>query len=104
MKITFFANASPSIGGGHVMRCLTLANSLVQHGAHVAFAVTAETLECVAALGRSGFELFDPEELASQSTDILVFDSYAIDANLEHAFRSHVRRVVVIDDLANRQH
>ena len=104
MKITFFVNASPSIGGGHVMRCLTLGNLLVRHGARVAFAVTAESLECVPALGRSDFEFFRPEELASQSTDILVFDSYAIDANLEHAFRPHLRRIVVIDDLANRQH
>ena len=104
MKITFFVNASPSIGGGHVMRCLTLANSLVRHGTRVAFAVTAESLECVPALGRSGFEFFRPEEVASQLTNILVFDFYAIDANLEHAFRPHVRRIVVIDDLANRQH
>ena len=36
--------------------------------------------------------------------DFLIIDSYAIDAVWERKIRPHVRKIVVIDDLANRVH
>jgi spore coat polysaccharide biosynthesis predicted glycosyltransferase SpsG len=32
-RILFFADAGPEVGGGHVMRCLTLARALGRRGA-----------------------------------------------------------------------
>ncbi len=32
-RILFIANGGPTVGGGHVMRSLTLARALAQHGA-----------------------------------------------------------------------
>src|ERR1700760_2667863 len=37
-RILVFPDCGPRIGGGHVMRCLTLARALVDRGAAVAFA------------------------------------------------------------------
>ena len=36
-RILFFADAGPEVGGGHVMRCLTLARALADRGAECAF-------------------------------------------------------------------
>jgi spore coat polysaccharide biosynthesis predicted glycosyltransferase SpsG len=37
-RILAFPDCGPRIGGGHVMRCLTLARALAERGATVAFA------------------------------------------------------------------
>lgn len=42
--------------------------------------------------------------LASQHPDWLVVDHYALDANWERALSPQYRRLLVIDDLADRQH
>src|ERR1700759_4826833 len=41
-KVIFVADAGRTVGGGHVMRCLTLARALDRLGAECAFAATHE--------------------------------------------------------------
>lgn len=41
-RILFFADAGASVGGGHVMRCLTLAEALIRAGAVCGFVATPE--------------------------------------------------------------
>ena len=36
-RVLFIANAGPSVGGGHVMRSLSLARALEPHGADCVF-------------------------------------------------------------------
>ena len=36
-RVLFVANAGPSVGGGHVMRSLSLARALEPHGADCVF-------------------------------------------------------------------
>jgi len=106
-------DASPLIGGGHVMRCLTLANALVEAGWRVRFACVEGSAEVVSALTKSGFnliELADPldaGEIAGKLDrlfDVIVFDHYGIDASYERALRPLARTILVIDDLADRPH
>src|SRR6266571_1454833 len=41
VRVGIRVDAGPVIGGGHVMRCLTLANALTERGAEVAFVTAA---------------------------------------------------------------
>jgi hypothetical protein len=50
-------DASPSIGAGHVSRCLALAEALDEFGWDVDFVVSAGTTETVPALARSSFRV-----------------------------------------------
>lgn len=95
------------------MRCLALAEVLAEEGWTVTFAGTQETAQTVSALRRSGHDFVslsdgnDPAVMwkaISSSCDLLVIDHYGLDAVYETACRSFARRILVIDDLANRNH
>ncbi|MGE0203689.1 MAG: UDP-2,4-diacetamido-2,4,6-trideoxy-beta-L-altropyranose hydrolase [Hyphomicrobiaceae bacterium] len=115
MQVAFRADAAPSIGGGHVMRCLTLAGELARRGATCTFLVSHETAAVVPALGRSGFTtrvvgadaadtLAALRTISAEGVDILVTDSYAISARQESQWRPAARLILAIDDLADRPH
>jgi UDP-2,4-diacetamido-2,4,6-trideoxy-beta-L-altropyranose hydrolase len=117
-RVLFFANAGPEIGGGHVMRCLTLARALVERGAECAFLesraaapilrrfgwpwqttlamVSSETDEDLIASGREFADRFQ--------ADVVVVDHYGVGATEEMVLRGLHRRIAVIDDLADRSH
>src|SRR5262245_15084994 len=108
----FRADASATLGGGHVMRCLVLAGQLAARGWKCVFATCSETLSVVPALKTSGHAFVAieddlPKNLAGQwrkGADIVVIDHYDLDAKFERECRAWARRVVVIDDLADRPH
>ena len=112
MRVLFRCDASPEIGGGHVMRCLTLAQELMQRGAECSFACSSETPAVIPQLENSPYRIvtlkepLHPEELiaTSGSHDAMVIDHYALGAEYERAARSIARRIMVIDDLADRAH
>ena len=111
-QILIRCDADPTIGSGHVMRCLSLARALVERGAGVTFASTSQTHETVPALVASGYQRItldrplDTDEitLPGRHWDAVVVDHYALDARQETAFRRVAPVVLVIDDLANRSH
>ena len=112
----FRCDASASIGGGHLRRCLTLAGALTAKGWQVAFAVGGETLSATPTelpdllgwivLNGSGRD--EPgqiaEALGRQDVDLLVVDHYGLDQVFERSCRGFARRIAVIDDLADRSH
>jgi UDP-2,4-diacetamido-2,4,6-trideoxy-beta-L-altropyranose hydrolase len=112
-RVIFRADAGARLGGGHVMRCLTLADALVAIGWSVGFAVATGTLDVLPRLARitDVFEATSkglaPAALAHrwpQGCDVLVVDHYELDAGFEATCRGWADRIMVIDDLANRVH
>jgi UDP-2,4-diacetamido-2,4,6-trideoxy-beta-L-altropyranose hydrolase len=134
MQIAFRVDASATIGTGHVVRCLTLANTLQKQGVCCTFIsrhLPTYLQELIESNGHKSIQIGDycqPEpsdELphahflgTSQSQDAeqtekilealrpdwLIIDHYGIDRRWESVLRPHAKKVLVIDDLADRDH
>ena len=136
MKVAFRTDASVQIGTGHVMRCLTLADSLRERGADCTFFCRPHAGHLLDLIGQRGHKAVALSELAldaaqhvaesayaswlgtdfasdAQNTvqalgneivDWLVVDHYALDRRWENVLRPSCRRLMVIDDLADRPH
>lgn len=129
-RVVIRADASHHIGHGHVMRCLTLATELRARGAEVVFRSREHPGHLCDAVAERGFavqrvplERAQPPEsdaawlgasseedaaatLAAMPGDVdwVIADHYAIGAEWERAVAAGTRRLMVIDDLANRPH
>lgn len=125
LRVGIRADASVTVGSGHVMRCLALANGLRAAGGDVYFicrdlpgllgAVILKQGYPVHLLpapsGANGGTGWQEDATRSQaiadelpSLDWLVVDHYELDARWEAAMRASAARIMVIDDLANRRH
>lgn len=134
MNIAFRVDASNQIGTGHFMRCLTLADALKQRGARVRFASRHMPDHLRGMLATRGHELTllnsarnetardelahahwlgvtqaqdaadTVNALSDQTWDWLVVDHYALDVSWESMLRLPAMRILVIDDIADRQH
>jgi len=134
MLVAFRTDASTQIGTGHFMRCLTLADALRQTGAEVRFLcreLPAHLAEMLAAkdishtplvglpsgppaqdLAHSAWLWTDQEHdaqaclsaLEGSMWDWMVVDHYALDLCWEGRMRESAKQIMVIDDLADRQH
>jgi UDP-2,4-diacetamido-2,4,6-trideoxy-beta-L-altropyranose hydrolase len=122
MKILIRADSSVGLGMGHVMRCLTLADTLRERGAAVAFACRDLPGNLNDFISRQGYPLhvLSLDEGADWQADLeqtcgvlaklgspadwLVVDHYQLDAAWESGVRADVRKILAIDDLANRPH
>ncbi|MEO8115634.1 MAG: UDP-2,4-diacetamido-2,4,6-trideoxy-beta-L-altropyranose hydrolase, partial [Phenylobacterium sp.] len=117
-RVLFFADAGPVVGGGHVMRCLTLARALRAQGAECAF---VEYPAAASILRRFGWpdqtqpKMAPAEDLATLTdyalrcaerfgAAVVVLDHYGAGAAEDAMLRGEGRRIVVIDDLADRAH
>lgn len=133
MNIVIRVDSSVLIGSGHLMRCLTLAEQIKsQMQARIIFISRDLEKNMNYLVEKQGFELYvlpkktdnnqltgyeqwltvtqqeDAEEvnvfLQNQQVDLLIIDSYAIDYKWENIVRPIVKKIMVIDDLANRKH
>src|ERR1700678_4381750 len=107
------ADASVALGGGHVRRCLALADALSEAGWRSTFASRPGAAETVTKLatGQVNRITLDRDDEATQMRDwlpagceLLVVDHYERGARFEAACRGWARRILVIDDLADRRH
>ncbi|KAB0499757.1 UDP-2,4-diacetamido-2,4,6-trideoxy-beta-L-altropyranose hydrolase [Pseudomonas vancouverensis] len=130
MRVLIRADASPTIGSGHIARCLTLARVLRRQGSHVAFACRVLPNHRLDALRAEGFETFalpgrypdeDPDQaiesmlpwqadiaalasvLADQPAfDWVIVDHYGLDHHWQSAARRWATHIAAVDDLATR--
>jgi UDP-2,4-diacetamido-2,4,6-trideoxy-beta-L-altropyranose hydrolase len=112
-RILVVPDAGPRIGGGHVMRCLTLARALAERGAAVAFAASPFAQGVLAAFGARDMTVFpvsdDVLEAAPAAAafadafraDWALVDHYRLTGEQEAALKG-ARRLAVFDDLADR--
>ncbi|MBV4459660.1 UDP-2,4-diacetamido-2,4,6-trideoxy-beta-L-altropyranose hydrolase [Pseudomonas sp. COR58] len=132
MRLLIRADASPTIGSGHIARCLPLARVLRAQGSHVAFACRRLPGHRLEALRAEGFETFalperypgeDPHQaiesmlpwqadidaLAAQleghaAFDWIIADHYGLDHHWQTAARRWAPRIAAVDDLATRRY
>jgi UDP-2,4-diacetamido-2,4,6-trideoxy-beta-L-altropyranose hydrolase len=132
-RIAFRADANSDIGTGHFMRCLTLADELKKYDAEICFVARKLPAHLIQMLEEKNIDFYDlplvnaeePDELphskwlqtsqnqdatqtiealGSCKLDLLVVDHYAIDQRWEKLLRDTANKIMVIDDLADRQH
>ena len=133
MNIVFRVDSSLEIGSGHVMRCLALARALREGGATCSFICREHPGNMIEDIRAEGFVayglLLNPREtrsaqiyeswlggiytadalgsisfLSASLQDLLVVDHYAIDERWESIVKPYFKKIMVIDDLANRIH
>lgn len=134
MQVVIRADASARMGTGHIARCLTLAIALRERGASVAFVSRMHEGHQSSLVEDRGFDVsrlpLREVEGDADSTDAtwagaqwevdadetlqaigrlgevhwLVVDHYGIDHRWEARVRPSAKRVLVIDDMANRRH
>ncbi|GGJ64245.1 UDP-2,4-diacetamido-2,4,6-trideoxy-beta-L-altropyranose hydrolase [Anoxybacillus voinovskiensis] len=134
MNIFFRVDASIEIGTGHVMRCLTLADELKKYGNRVMFICRMHKGHLCNFIESKGYEVArlpqiqeEIEWLTPHShwlgahwlTDVhdtiqslkknapidwLIIDHYGIEENWQKEVRPYVKKIMVIDDLADRKH
>jgi len=132
MKIIIRADASIKMGSGHVMRCLTLAEALKKYDTRVEFICREHEGNLISLINGKGFivhkvpvtyqEKSDSDHsswlgatwqedakavqkvLKKVAADWLVIDHYALDVQWERQLRPLVKKIMVIDDLADRRH
>jgi len=120
MNIVFRTDASINIGTGHVIRCLTLADELRQKGTDINFICREGPGDLINYIENRGYKVQQLSEEIDIETDRkltkeilsnyeikpdgLIIDHYDIDISYESPLRDHVKKVMVIDDLANREH
>ncbi len=114
-QVVFRCDASPTIGGGHVMRCLALAETMGETGWDVTFASRPSTVATLPMLAQTGYALRhvtaaitdEPGELTRllpDGCDLLVVDNYGWDATCERACRGWAQSILVLDDVTGRNH
>lgn len=101
--VIFRCDASPAIGGGHVARCRALADAMTELGWRCVFAGMAGA-DAVPMAGDAAAQAAALRMRFPDGAALLVVDHYGLDAAFEHACRGWARRILVIDDLADRRH
>lgn len=99
-RVLFLPDFGTEVGGGHVMRCLTLAGELTRRGARCGFSVLPEAEKVIRAFAGDTVEIVPRDWPAP----IAVIDGYDYGEDHERALAAEGRRVAAIDDLRRRHH
>ncbi|TMM44957.1 UDP-2,4-diacetamido-2,4,6-trideoxy-beta-L-altropyranose hydrolase [Colwellia ponticola] len=129
--IVFRADASPVLATGHIMRCLTLAQALTLQfplariifiSNHLPNSLTVKLMQLSVELVTLPFDIDSSDwrqtddakacinAITSQvltvntTIDLLIVDHYFIDWQWQKELKQYYKKLLVIDDLANRTH
>lgn len=110
MTVAFRADANSTIGQGHVMRCLSIADAFSKKGDFCVFATAEETaVEMIEQRGYKAYLLktsFDNTEseigelidfLSKESAEILIIDSYYVTEKYFDALNKQIKTVYLDD-------
>ncbi|HEY9080138.1 UDP-2,4-diacetamido-2,4,6-trideoxy-beta-L-altropyranose hydrolase [Magnetovibrio sp.] len=107
----FRCDAGPRLGGGHVIRCLTLAHALKQEGWNIRFAVSPQTLDIVPQLAQSDMTYVEVDKTPDafmapfqNGCHLAVIDHYEWNGEHHRRCKGWAQRILVIDDMANRSY
>jgi UDP-2,4-diacetamido-2,4,6-trideoxy-beta-L-altropyranose hydrolase len=128
-KVVFRVDASKKIGAGHLMRCIALASEIMQTKVEIFFLtrnIPKSYLNLLIAMGITCLELCSRSDGVSDDQwlavsqdedanecmsildrlecDLLVVDHYGLDRCWEQRMRPFTKKILVIDDLADRLH
>lgn len=93
-RVLFLPDYGTAVGGGHVMRCLTLAEELGRRGAACGFAVLPEAAQVIERFG-GGVQIVGED----WDAEIAVVDGYDYDLADEQALGARGLKVAAFDDL-----
>lgn len=99
-KIVIVADASIEIGIGHIMRCLTIANNLKKYSYYITFVMRNLPGNLIDYVIKQGYE----HSFEYTKADLYIVDCYDRDIQDEKEMRNYTKYIMVIDDLANREH
>jgi UDP-2,4-diacetamido-2,4,6-trideoxy-beta-L-altropyranose hydrolase len=110
LMYAFRVDSSREVGSGHIMRCLSLAESLTSVGGHCVFLCRPAPGDLIDEVERRGHRVIrmdstandahaSGEVLAKLAVDWLVLDHYGLGLEWEQAVGRHARNLLVIDDI-----
>jgi UDP-2,4-diacetamido-2,4,6-trideoxy-beta-L-altropyranose hydrolase len=127
MNIVFRVDSSIKIGSGHLMRCITLSRELKRKNHKIMFVCRKLEGNLISLIEDQVFilpnkknfysndiyldwlgvtQIQDASEMISiipKNTDILIIDSYSLDETWHQLLRPFTKKIIVIDDLADRK-
>ncbi|MGE5403937.1 MAG: UDP-2,4-diacetamido-2,4,6-trideoxy-beta-L-altropyranose hydrolase [Candidatus Saccharibacteria bacterium] len=118
MRVVFRVDASPTIGSGHVMRCLALAQECKAQNMSCLFITSTNSPLLTKRLHQEGFEIVEtpfiyPDYRDLQTTQLilkdrpgswLVADGYHFDRVYQEQLKKSGCRLIVVDDNAELDH
>ena len=121
MQFIIRADASFSIGSGHVMRCLCLAENLTKKGGSVSFICKILDGDLIQHIQQKGFQCHTIDSSIDdwkqdaiqcetiilekyQQIDWLIVDHYGLEKKWEEVMRNCSLKILAFDDLAKQEH
>ncbi len=118
-NIVFRVDSSFNLGSGHIVRCLTLAAGLIKsQKVEITFITRNDEgnfnhlIEAVSEIKICQIANDTQDDIAATKaiiqelppTDLLIVDHYQLDLEWEKALSAFTKKILVIDDLYNREH
>ena len=118
MKLIIRVDAGTTIGTGHLMRCLALAEAWKKHGGQAVFITVCESDILLKRLRKEDFKVIrlekpypDPHDWKITSQELklnpsawIVLDGYHFDDSYQLRIKEMGHRLMVIDDMAHFEH